>query len=141
MTGMGILSRPHRRKLDGGLELRLLSALELLEARREAGSLAQCGREQALCSNACLLARALERRGIPVYEDGAAVLNALTAGEIGRLSQQWAAFDLDNNPTPEDGEERWEPLKKAWSTRLMSAFSGACSTRLGRSPRRTGPNA
>lgn len=136
-----ILAGRDRLSLDNGVDLRLLSALELLQARREARELAQEAGERALCSNACLLARALERRGIPVYEDGAAVLNALTAGEIGRLSQQWAAFDLDNNPTPEDGEERWEPLKKAWSMRLMSAFNGACSAHLGRSPRRTGPNA
>lgn len=141
MTGTGILARPRRMKLDGGLELRILSALEVLEARREAGALAREDREQALCSNACLLARALERKGTPVYEDGEAVLKALTAGEIGALSQRWAAFDREEDPTPEDGEERWQTLKKAWSTRLMSAFNGACSVRSGRSLRRNGPGA
>ena len=42
------------------MELRLLSALEILEARREAAQLAESQGERALCSNACLLARALE---------------------------------------------------------------------------------
>ena len=46
-----------------GLELRLLSAREVLEARREAAGLTREDRERALCANACLLARALERGG------------------------------------------------------------------------------
>ena len=45
-----MLERRERLKLEDGRELRLLSALEVLEARREA--------EAALCANACLLARA-----------------------------------------------------------------------------------
>ena len=48
-------------KVDKGTELRLLSALELLEAGREAERLARREEEKALCANACLLARALER--------------------------------------------------------------------------------
>ena len=43
-----------------GWTMRLLSAAEVLEARREAGELAADERERAVCSNACLLARALE---------------------------------------------------------------------------------
>ena len=39
----------------------------------------------------------------------------------------------------EDGRERALALKKAWSTRLMSAFAGACSGRSGPSPQRSGP--
>ena len=136
---VGILERRRSMKLEDGLELRLLSAMEVLEVRREAEELGRGDREQALCSNACLLARALERKGQPVYEDGWAVLNALTAGEIAALAGRWAAFDREENPSPEDGEERWETLKKTWSTRLMSAFNGACSGRSGRSPRRRGP--
>ena len=58
------------------MELRLLSALEILEARREAAQLAESQGERALCSNACLLARALERGGQPVFADG---------GPVGRL--------------------------------------------------------
>ena len=46
--------------LDNGMRLRLLSALEILQARREADKLCQEEWERALCANACLLARALE---------------------------------------------------------------------------------
>ena len=55
-----ILARRDRMSLENGLELRLLSALEAMEARREGLELAEDGLERALCSNACLLARALE---------------------------------------------------------------------------------
>lgn len=121
-----------------GLELRLLSAREVLEARREAEGLAQEGRERALCSNACLLARALERDGERVFRDGEAALDGLSVEQIGSLSRQWAAFSRRENPSPEEGE-RAETLKKAWSTRLTRAFNGVCSGLLGRSPRRRGP--
>ena len=43
------------RSLGNGLNLRLLSGMELLEARREARELCRDPREQPLCSNACLL--------------------------------------------------------------------------------------
>ena len=62
--------------LGGGRTLRPLTALELLQARREAAGLAKDRRERALCDNACLLARALEdeESKTPVYPDGTAVL-------------------------------------------------------------------
>ena len=56
-----MLERRERLKLEDGRELRLLSALEVLEARREAEGLARGEAEAALCANACLLARALEQ--------------------------------------------------------------------------------
>ena len=55
----GFWTGPDRVKIKEG-ELRLLSAWEALEARREGDALALDGRERALCRNACLLARALE---------------------------------------------------------------------------------
>ena len=128
-----------RMRLGDGRELRLLSALEVLQARREAEELARNEGERALCANACLLARALERRGRPVFDSGAAVLAGLSAREIGALAGRWAQFDRAENPAPEDGEEGALALKKAWSTRLRSAFAGACSGRSGPSPRRSGP--
>ena len=112
--------------VDGG-DLRLLSAREVLEARREGDALAQDGRELALCRNACLIARALEQKGRPVYETGGAVLDALRVEDIARLSGQWAEFNKNWNPSPLDGEQELERRKKAWSTRVMSAFNGACS--------------
>ena len=114
-------------ELEDGTALRLLSAFEILEVGREAADLARGDRERALCSNACLLARALVRGGEPVFADGREALEKLRVEEIAALSRRWAEFNRRENPSPEDGEERAEPLKKAWSTRLMSALNGACS--------------
>ena len=134
-----ILSRRDRLRLEDGRELRLLSALEVLEAGREAGELAQNDRERALCANACLLARALERKGKPIFTCGREVLEQLSAREIGELARRWNELDRAENPSPEDGEEEAMVLKKAWSTRLMNAFAGACSNCLGRCLPRRGP--
>lgn len=124
-------------KVDGG-ELRLLSAREVLEARREGDALARDGRERALCRNACLVARALERKGRPVFEDGQAALDGLRVEDIARLADRWAEFNRACNPSPLDGEREIQRRKKAWSTRIMSAFSGACSGCSALCPRRNG---
>ena len=121
-----------------GLELRLLSARELLEARREAEALSADGGETALCANACILARALEREGAPIFQSGREALEGLSVQQIASLAGQWAAFDREEDPGPEEGE-RTEVLKKAWSTRLKRAWSGVCSARSRRSPPRQGP--
>ena len=130
---------PDRVKADGG-ELRLLSAREVLEARREGDSLTEDGRERALCRNACLIARALERNGEAVFADGRAVLDALRVEDIARLADRWAQFNREWNPSATDGEQEIRRRKKAWSTRVMSAFSGACSACLALCRRRTGRN-
>ena len=135
-----ILARQDRVHLDNGMDLRLLSALEVLQARREAGELACEDRERALCANACLLARALERGGEPVFSTGGAVLEGLSVEQIASLSRQWSAFNRRENPSPEEGEPGVHDLKKAWSTRPMSAFAGVCSNALARFRRRSGPN-
>ena len=121
-----------------GLELRLLSAREALEARREAEELARDGTERALCSNACLLSRALERDGEPLFASGREALEGLSAQQIASLAGQWADFDRAEDPGPEEGE-RTDALEKAWSTRLRRAWSGVCSGRSRRSPPRRGP--
>ena len=133
-----LLSRRDRLTLEDGTQLRLLSAQEVLEARREAEELAQGDGERALCANACLLARALEEEGEPVFASGREVLERLSAREVARLARQWDGLDRAENPSPEDGEEEVQAIKKALSTRLMSAFAGVCSRRLGRSPRNSG---
>ena len=133
-----LLGGRRRLGLGEGLTLRLLSAMEVLEARREAGALAQEGRERALCANACLLAKALERDGRPLFDSGRAALEGLRVEDIAALARRWARFSREENPSPEDGEKA-EALKKAWSTRLMRAFSGVCSGLLGRCPPRPGP--
>lgn len=121
-------------------ELRLLSAREILELRRESEELAMDGTERALCSNACLIARALERGGLPVYPDGQAVLEALRVEDIVRLADAWGEFNKTCNPSPMDGSEEIERRKKVWSTRLTRAFNGVCSALSARCPLRNGPN-
>ena len=130
---------PDRVKVKEGT-LRLLSAREVLEARREGDALAQDGKERALCRNACLIARALERGGKPVFESGQAALDGLRVEDVARLADRWAAFNRECNPSPLDGEEEIQRRKKAWSTRVMSAFSGACSACLALCPPRIGRN-
>ena len=134
----GFWAGPDRVKAGGGMTLRLLSAREVLEARREGDALAQDGRERALCRNACLIARALERKGRPAFENGQAVLDAMRVEDIARLANAWAAFNRDCNPSALDGEEEIQRRKKAWSTRLMSAFNGACSACSALCPPRSG---
>ena len=108
---LSILAGRDRMALDNGFDLRLLSALEVLQARRESLELAGDGREQALCSNACLLARALEgtEDRLPVFSDGRAVLAGLTAAEIASLAARWSAFSRENDPGLELAREE---LKK-----------------------------
>ena len=66
------------------------------------------------------------------------VLEQLRVEEIAELPRIWRRFDREVNPSPADGAEEIETLKKAWGTRLMSAFAGACSTLFGRCPPRNG---
>lgn len=110
--GLSILAGKDRKRLDNGMDLRLLSALEVLQARREAETLAQGERERALCSNACLLARALTAQNKPVFESGQAVLGALTVHEIAALSRQWREFDRSENPALEISAGELEDIKK-----------------------------
>lgn len=123
-----ILAGQDRLPLNNGMELRLLSALEVLQARREAGELAQEDRERALCSNACLLARALEQAEdhTPVFADGRAVLAALTVEEIAALAGRWARFRQENNPGLNLTDGELEELKKNSVTAPVSGFDGGC---------------
>jgi hypothetical protein len=107
-----ILASTDREDLGNGMELRLLSALEVLQARREAASLSEHDGERALCANACLLARALEEDGKPVFQDGREVLAGLTVAEIARLSRQWQDFDRRENPGLFLDEDGLEAVKK-----------------------------
>ena len=114
--------------LENGLELRLLSALEAMEARREGLELAEDGLERALCSNACLLARALERTEDrkPVFSDGQAVLAGLTAEEIAALAARWSRFSRENDPGLDLSEEALEEVKKNSVTAPVSGCAGGC---------------
>ena len=134
-----ILAGADRMELENGMELRLLSALEVLEARREAAQLAESQGERALCSNACLVARAVVRRGRPVYGSGEEVLHRLTVGQVETLARRWMAFYQEEGLGTGLERSRLDQLKKAWSTCRGSAFGGMCSNVLGRCRRRNGP--
>ena len=133
---LNFLAGPRQMALEGEETLRLLTAMEVLEARREAAELAGEERERALCSNACLLARALEKGGKPVYSSGREVLEQMRVEEIARLAGIWAEFNRNFNPSVRGGQEELETLKKDWGTRRKSALNGVCSTIFGRCPRK-----
>lgn len=112
-VGASILAGRDRMDLDNGMSLRLLSALEVLQARREAEELAQSDRERALCSNACLLARAMEtQEGEPVFSSGREVLSGLRVEEIAALSATWSRFNREENPGLAMEAEQAEDVKK-----------------------------
>ena len=125
---LSILAGRDRLSLDDGFDLRLLSALETLQARREGMELAGDDRERALCSNACLLARALERSEDrkPVFSDGQAVLAGLTAEEIAALAARWSRFSRENDPGLDLSEEALEEVKKNSVTAPASGCAGGC---------------
>lgn len=125
---LSILAGRDRLSLDNGFDLRLLSALETLQARREGMELAGDDRELALCSNACLLARALERSEDrkPVFSNGQAVLAGLTAEEIAALAAQWSRFSRENDPGLDLSEEALEEVKKNSVTAPASGCAGGC---------------
>ena len=111
--GASILAGRDRMALDNGMSLRLLSALEVLQARREAEELAQSERERALCSNACLLSRALEtQEGEPVFSSGREVLSGLRVEEIAALAERWSRFNRSENPALTMDAEQAEDVKK-----------------------------
>ena len=101
--------------------LRLLTARETLALRREIAQL-DCAdeEERALRANAALLRRSLTENGEAVFARAEDVEGALSVGEINALIERYAALDGAGNPSCEDGRERAEALKKAWSTRPTS---------------------
>ncbi len=102
------------RGLEGDLRLRLLSARELLEARREAVALAADGKELALCSNACLIARGItDPLGRPVYRDGGDVLDRETPARIEAMAAAWSRFRREEEPGLDLGEARLAALKES----------------------------
>ena len=123
-----ILAGRDRISLNNGMDLRLLSALEVLQARREAAELAGEERERALCSNACLLARALEHSEdhSPVFSGGREVLSGLTVEEIAALAGRWDAFCRRNDPGLDLGREELEKAKKNSVPTDRSGCAGGC---------------
>lgn len=88
------------KRAAGGLELRLIPAAALLQARSEAEHLAQ-GDAQALglCLNACILARAaFDRDGRAAFQGGADVLARLPAETVARLTERYLALCAEEDP-------------------------------------------
>ena len=83
-----ILARRDCLTLDNGMRLRLLSALEVLQARREA------------------------EEGSPIFSGGEAVLAGLRVEEIAALAKTWSQFNREENPALTMGQEEAEALKK-----------------------------
>ena len=115
-----------RERLPDGRTLRLLTAQELLDARREAEGLVRADRERALCANACLLARAVERRGKAVWASGAEVLASCTPAQVEGLARRWSELDRRRGPGLDAAPEEVDALKKACGTHRRSACAGAC---------------
>src|SRR5699024_11750465 len=65
-----------------------ISAWRLLEIWRGTRELAEEPLERALLCNAQVLAESCLRQGAPVFDDGAAVLAQLTAGEMEARSEE-----------------------------------------------------
>ena len=125
LLGGAVRTRAQGRR---GWTLRLLSAQETLEARREAAKLAADQREWALCANACLLARALEREEdeSPVFSDGRAVLAGLTVEEIGSLAARWSVLRRESDPGLNVTEEELENVKKNSAVTRENGCGGGC---------------
>lgn len=72
-------------------QLENLPPWELLLAREEARALAGDGDEEthALWDNACLIARALQRKGKQVYPSGKAALKQLSGPKVEQIARQW----------------------------------------------------
>lgn len=94
------------------MELRVVPAMEVLQARREAmeksGDDAQA---LGMWMNACLLARAVYQDGKRVFADGQALLRAVTAKRLSDWAQRYAA--LCEAEEPACSAENAERMKTA----------------------------
>ena len=97
--------------------MRLVSARETLSLREIAQLDCAGEEERALRANAALLKRSLTEGGEAAFASAEDVENALSVGEINELVRCYALLDGAENPSSEDGREKVEALKKAWSTR------------------------
>lgn len=96
----------------GNLELHVISAAALLEARAEAAKLAGEDKEAlGLCLNACILAKAARKQGKPVFSGGQDVLNRVSAEDVGRWVRAYLELCAAENPSCCTGEH--EELKQA----------------------------
>ena len=94
-----------------------ISAWALFQASREARHMTPSGEDYGLCLNACVLAKALRRRGRQRYPDGEAVLRALTEAQIREGIEAYLkrfgepVQPEDSAVNPEFDEARFEELR------------------------------
>lgn len=101
----------NRRVRAGKWTLRVLTARQLLQARWEAEELTRRDEERGLVLNACVVAKAAYRGPWRAFSSGAAVLNRLTAEEIGGLAQAYYGLCQRVNPSCcSNGIEPWKAL-------------------------------
>lgn len=110
--GQSILAGKDYLKLENGMTLRLLSAMEVLRARDEANALTKQEDERAVCSNACLLAYALQAEGENVFKSGRDVLCAMTVEEISALARTWSEWNEAENTKLLCGQAQAQAVKK-----------------------------
>lgn len=128
------------RTRTGEVELRLIPAEALLQARNEARELAGADEKAlGLCLNACIVARAAYGKdGKRAFRDGAEVLRRVNAERIGAWAERYLAlcaeqgvgFDRENRESLQKAleQEPYERLK--W--RVLRAFGVLPSERRAR---------
>lgn len=84
-----------KRSSDRLGRLRQLSAWELLQAQREALCMDAPAAGFGLCLNACVLSRALQKRGRPVFPTGEAALRGLREPQIRSLIERYLAHQTE----------------------------------------------
>ena len=110
-----------RREIENGLELRVVPAFAVLQARREA--MAACAEDDAalgLWVNACLLARAVFKDGARAFSSGEMVLKTVSAETVERWMQTYAELCREENPacSAENAEKAAAALQSAEYERL-----------------------
>jgi hypothetical protein len=107
---LGLTAPAPVRDLGEGKYLRVLPIYDLQAARREALALAEERGDLPLCSNACLVARAVRKEGKALFRSGREALETLTAEEIETLARQWAELD--------QAEDGWQVGLETWKETL-----------------------
>lgn len=112
----------------GAVELRLISAYELLQAQREAEDFHGQEQTEGLLLNACILAKAAQKNGKPLFASGEEVLRSLSAQTIEKWMLAYVnACEQDDPSCLEDRQELKRQLEhnayERLKWRVLKAFS------------------
>ncbi len=94
-------------ELGEGWSMRPLTAAQMLACRGKGEAMAKEERDKALWANAQILSQVLLKEGEAPFEDGSAVLEHLTAGQIQVLTRRW--WEQDDFSGPRRREEWTNP--------------------------------